>query len=330
MAEWLYEAGIGEARAVLVEDGVIVEAHVEPDEIAPRTGAVVAVRLIERDGPRGIVRLIEAGLEGLVERIDPALTIGAGFTAEVVREAIPEPGALKRMRLRKADDCQPCAGPDLRARIAATGLPVRTIGPYDDDALEAAGWSETLEAAAAGDLRFAGGALRVSLTPAMTLIDIDGPGDPFDLALAGARAAAAAIRRFDIAGSIGIDLPTVAGKAERAAIAAEIDAVLPLPFERTAVNGFGFLQIVRPRLRASLCERLRHDAVAAQARALLRRAARSGLTGPVMLAAAPKVVAVLEARPDWTDALARHLGGTVALRSDPALPMSGGDVARSR
>ena len=29
MAEWLYEAGIGEARAALIEDGVIIEARIE-------------------------------------------------------------------------------------------------------------------------------------------------------------------------------------------------------------------------------------------------------------------------------------------------------------
>ena len=33
-----------------------------------------------------------------------------------------------------------------------------------------------------------------------------------------------------------------------------VDAILPQPFERTAVNGFGFLQIVRPRRHASLFE----------------------------------------------------------------------------
>ena len=67
--------------------------------------------------------------------------------------------------------------------------------------------------------------------------------------MAGAAAAARAIRRLGIGGSIGIDLPTLAAQAERQAAAAALDAVLPQPFERTAVNGFGFLQIVRRRER---------------------------------------------------------------------------------
>jgi hypothetical protein len=33
---------------------------------------------------------------------------------------------------------------------------------------------------------------------------------------------------------------------------------------------------------------------------------------------------VLESRPDWLDALARQIGGSVGLRADPSLPMSGG------
>ena len=89
----------------------------------------------------------------------------------------------------------------------------------------------------------------MSLTPAMTLFDVDGGLPPAALAEAGAAAAARAILRFGIAGSIGIDLPTLP-RDERQAAAAAVDAILPQPFERTAVNGFGFLQIVRRRTRA--------------------------------------------------------------------------------
>ena len=131
-----------------------------------------------------------------------------------------------------------------------------------------------------------------------------------------------AIRRLDIGGSIGIDLPTVAGKAARQAGGRSIDAVLPQPFERTAVNGFGFVQIVRPRQRASLVELAQDRAAVRGARAASPRGVRAG--GAKRLVAHPAVVAVLESQPDWLDALARQVGGAVGLRADPALPMSGG------
>src|SRR3546814_16597401 len=89
----------------------------------------------------------------------------------------------------------------------------------------------------------------------MLLIDIDGEGDPLALAKAGAAAAAHVVRCCDVGGSIGIDFPSLPGRAERQAIDALIDTLLPQPFERTAVNGFGFLQIVRRRERPRSEER---------------------------------------------------------------------------
>ena len=100
-----------------------------------------------------------------------------------------------------------------------------------------------------------------------------------------------------------------------------MDAILPQPFERTAVNGFGFLQIVRARTRASLFE-LALDRAAFEARALLRRVAQER-TGAIRLAAHPAVIAVLERRTDWLEALSRQVGGSVGLRPDASLPMSG-------
>src|SRR6185369_7327824 len=127
-------------------------------------------------------------------------------------------------------------------------------------------WDDVIEQARSGTVQFAGGELRLSPTPAMTLIDVDGYLAPDDLAVLGAAEAAKAIRRLDIGGSIGIDLPTAGSKAARQAAAAAIDQHLPQPFERTAVNGFGFVQIVRPRLRASLVE-LAQDRASFEARA---------------------------------------------------------------
>ena len=193
------------------------------------------------------------------------------------------------------------------------------------DELEAAGWSDLLDEARSGLIGFPGGELRISLTPAMTLIDVDGNLPPAELAIAGARAAAAAIRRHGIGGSIGIDLPTVDNKSARLAAAEAVEEILPKPFERTAVNGFGFLQIVRPRTHASLLE-LAADRALFETAAVFRRAARE--VGSIRLVAHPAVVAVLEQKQDWLDQLGKQVGGTVTLRAEPSIAISASHAER--
>jgi hypothetical protein len=200
------------------------------------------------------------------------------------------------------------------------------VFPSGRDELGAADWEDLIEHARSGVISFAGGELRISPTPAMTLIDVDGYLPPEALALLGSAEAASWVNRLDIGGSIGIDLPTAGSKSARQAAAQAIDDALRQPFERTAVNGFGFVQIVRPRTRASLLE-LAQDRGEFEARALLRRAAL-GEPGQKTLVAAPAVVRVLEAHADWLPRLSRQLGGTVRLRADPSLPISGGYAER--
>ena len=313
MAEWLWEPGIGEARAALVADGAIVEAAIELDDDHLRLGHVAPARLIAP----GLVRLDsgeEAALTG-----PPGVPEGGRLTVAITREAIPEHGRARPPRAT-VTDLPPTPGPDLLARLRATGLPIRQLRSHERDDLESAGWSELLEEAVIGDIAFPGGALRMSPTPAMTLFDVDGDAPLEPLAVRAATAVARAIRRHGIGGSIGIDFPTLAGKAPRQAVAAALDAALAwpgaAPFERTAVNGFGFLQIVRPRPRASLPEQLRADPIGAQARATLRRLTRE--TGPPRPHRLPAAVhARLLARPDWLAELARRTGAAPLLESMP-------------
>jgi hypothetical protein len=319
LAEWLYEEGIGENRAVLIEDGRIIEAEIElPGHL--RAGAVLPGRLasILVPGRRGIVSL-ESGGEALLEPLPAQLTEGQRVHVEIVREPIGEEGRDKLAKARVADE-EPREAPSLGQRIRRTGGKALSQGP---DLLEQAGWSELLEEASSGEISFPVGSLRMSLTPAMTLFDVDGPGTPAELACAGAAAAARAIRRLGISGSIGVDLPTLPAKADRQAAAAAFDAELPPPFERTQVNGFGFLQIIRRRSRASLLELLQGDAVGAATRALLRRAERRQGTGPLTLTAAPRVIARIE-REKWQDLLASRIGAAVLLRPEPGLAISAG------
>ena len=305
MPEWLVERGIGEIRAARIEDGHIVEARILRDSVVP-AGTVLAARLT-RSGTRNAVA-VAGDCEYLLPRGAAGVTQGAPLAIEVTREALGGAEPWKRP-LARAIDAAPCPAPTLDGRA----LPF----PAPDDALEAAGWSDLLDEARSGIVAFPGGELRIALTPAMTLIDVDGAMAPEALALAGATAAALAIRRHGIGGSIGIDLPTIGGKAARKAVAEAVDAALPPPFERTAVNGFGFLQIVRQRRHASLFE-LAADHAMFEARALLRRAARE--VGAIRLIAHPAVIAAI--KPEWIDQLANQVGGAVTLRADPAIAMS--------
>ncbi len=308
MPEWLVERGIGETRAARIDDGEIVEARILLDGIA-RAGTRIAARL-KSIGPPAVAAA--DGDEFLLPRGAPGVSEGGALTIEVTREAIPGAEPWKRP-LAVATDEAPRSTP----LLTGEHLPF----PVPADRLAAAGWWDVIDEARSGIVRFAGGDLRIQPTSAMTLIDVDGHLPAPELAIVGAREAARAILRLDIGGSIGIDLPTSGNKASRLEAAAAIDAVLPQPSERTAVNGFGFIQIVRPRRNASLIE-LAQDRAPFEARALLRRAVERA--GAIRLVAHPAVVTLLDRRDDWIGALARQVGGAVQLRADPALPMSGG------
>ena len=308
MPEWLIERGIGETRAVLVDKGRIVETRVMLDGVVA-AGALLAANL--KSIGRNAVAVAD-GCEYLLPKGAARITQGAALTIEVTREAIGTEDWKRPLARMTASE--PKAEPTLAGRTLAFPSPL--------DELEEAGWSDVVEEARNGIVAFGGGELRIAVTPAMTLIDIDGASPPADLAIAGARASAEAIRRHGISGSIGIDLPTT-GKAARQAAVEAVDAMLPQPYERTAINGFGFLQIVRPRRHASLLE-LALDRPAFEARALLRRAAREA--GAIEIVAHPAVLAVI--RPEWSAALSRQIGGTASLRADPSLGIAGGHAIR--
>jgi hypothetical protein len=328
MREWLYEDGIGEARAVLVDGDAIVMAAIEADDDGPRAGTIAEARLtrIVIPGRRAIVTL-DDGTDAMIEPVPAGVAQGAKLLVEITRAALPEPGRSKLAWAKVAPaDAKAAPGPDLVARIAATGDPVRLSIAHGPDRLEAAGWSELIEEAASGQCDFDGGSLRLSLTPAMTLIDVDGWLPLGELCIAGAIAAARMIVRHDIGGSIGIDLPTVEAKAPRLAAAEAIDRIVPQPFDRTAVNGFGFIQIIRRRRHASFAERIQGDPVKSAARALLRRAERTPGAGPRTLTAAPSVIDAIAVRADWQAELVRRIGAPIVLHAKAGLAISAGHV----
>jgi len=299
------ETGIGETRAALIDDSEIVEARVRRDGVTP-AGAILEAKLVAV-APR--VTVEAGGEQFLLPRGVSGISEGSRLLVEVTREALGGTESWKRGLARRTED-EPRPAPPL-----ADGTPGKIEG-----------WDALLDEARSGLVGFDGGELRIEPTAAMTMIDIDGWLVPDKLAQMGAWAAARAIRRLDIGGPIGIDFPTLKGREARQQIDSILAEYLPSPAERTAMNGFGFVQVVRPRSRASLID-LAADRAAFEARALLRRAASE--IGAIRLVAHPSVVRLLEGQANWLDRLARQVGGAVTLRSDPSLAMSAGHAERA-
>jgi ribonuclease G len=185
------------------------------------------------------------------------------------------------------------------------------VPAHGPDVLADSGWDTVVEEALSGRVEFPGGRLLVAPTPAMLVIDVDGTGDLARLAEAAARAVAALIRRHGIGGPVVVDFPSLGGRAPRAVVDAILAETLPPPFERTAMNGFGLVQIIRPRRQLSLIEAVRQPGFAALE--MLRRAQR--LVGPVQIEAQASVIDWLAAHPALIADCARLTGGTLALQA---------------
>ncbi|MGB7406711.1 MAG: hypothetical protein WA906_13565, partial [Pacificimonas sp.] len=212
------------------------------------------------------------------------------------------------------------------ARAALADRPEQSATYAIDADLEAHGWTELIEQSRTGVVSFEGGLLAIVPTPAGTTIDIDGELSPVDLAAAGVAAAARAICRLGLGGSILIDIPGVTGKAERQAVAERFDDVMTPPFERTAINGFGLLQVVRPRLRPSLMELVQNRPAESGGLDLLRRAERAAGVRSLELRAGQAVRDWLAARPQYLATLERIVGAHVALKAHGSHPLWWGDV----
>ena len=316
MAEWLYEAGIGEERAVLVEHGAIMAARVEWGEPV-RAGLVTDARLSSKPAAarRGLARLA-GGDEVLVDGLPRDVNEGDTLRLRIVRPALAERGRNKRAQARCDPDAAPCPAPSLLEELRRGPMPVRLVHISGPDSSEC-GWDELVEQALSGEISFSGGSLTIGPTPAMTLIDVDGYGPPAALALAAVPAIAAALRRLDLGGSVGIDFPSLAEKRDRQAVDATlVEALAGWRGERTAMNGFGFVQLVSRLERPSLIARYsRHPE--AHARILLRQAERVSEPGTLLLTAPPLVRRAVRA--EWQDELARRTGRRIEWREDAGL-----------
>ena len=307
MAEWLIERGIGEDRALLVDGDRVLAAKVQwPGEL--KAGAVVSAKLVARAaGAKRGTALTDNGTEVLVDRLPDSLTEGSSCEILITRARIAERGRLKRAQGRLHE------GQEITPSPFTTGREVHRF--------RAGQWEEVWHSASSGEIAFPGGSLLFSATPAMTLADIDGDLPPRELALAAVPALAEALPLLDLGGSIGIDFPTLAAKADRKAVDEALgQSLAQWPHERTAINGFGFVHIVARLEGPSLLHRFATSRTGLAARYACRVGERVEGTGAALaLRVHPALKAKL--KPEWLDELARRTGKQVRLDTDPALAL---------
>ena len=312
MAEWLVEAGIGEERAILIESGEAVAARLRwPGGL--EAGLIGDARLIARtaNSRRGTARFAN-GEEALVDNLPHSATEGATLRLVVTRAAMAERGRLKRAQARPSQEAARAA-PSLADELGA-----RVVRRFP-----AGLWEDLFADACTGEFTFTGGGLTITPTPAMTLVDIDGTLPPRDLALAAVRPLADALALLDLAGSIGIDFPTLSDKNDRKQVDGALERALgDWPHERTSMNGFGFVQLVARLARPSLLHLCARDPAGAAARFLLRQAEQVDAPGALLLTCHPVVEAAL--RPDWLAELARRSGREIRVTTDQGLAVNGG------
>lgn len=310
MAEWLVEQGIGETRALLVERDEVRAARLRwPGEL--HRGQVVEAQLAAKaSGAARGTAICPDGTEILLDGVPRDTAEGSNVRVVVTRASIAERGRYKRAqgRIAGAGSHEPC---DLETARIVSRFPSGL-------------WEEVWDTAWSGEVGFAGGSLLFAVTPGMSVVDVDGTLPPTKLALAAVEPLARALRQFDCGGSIGVDFPTLAAKADRKAVDSGLErALADFPHERTAMNGFGFVQIVARLDGPSLLHRMASSRVGAAARMALRRGELCEGTGRVLLLTVhPAVQAKL--KPEWLAELARRSGREVRVESDPAIALGAG------
>ncbi len=351
----LWDAGPGELRAGIAEQGQLVELHIlrpRRDSAPLAAGELYTVRVLRSLG-RNKAQVTLGGAAEAILQPAKGLAEGTLLAAEMTRAPIPEPGRWKLPVVRPAPKIAPQGEPgwhsseepsarflrrlapgldailcldaqsvnEVRANLGPDGPPVR----IDLEAIDEADFPGLIEAAVLGEFAIAHGQISIERTRAMTMIDVDGSGDPLALNIAAAREGARLLRLLGIGGPVGIDFVTLEDRKARAALDAALgDACEPLgPHKRTAMNGFGFVQIIRPRSGLSIPELLCTTtpgrlSLESRAVALLREAGRSAGLGKRQLVALPALIHLIRQWGPELASLQKRLGTEIELVADPA------------
>ena len=306
---------------MLVEDGAVLAAKLFwPGSL--NAGDIVEAKLVsKRSGSKRGVAQTGTGVEILLGNVPPDLTEGVSVQVKITRAPSAERGRLKRaigqVERQSRDDSLTASE---RSQYPMPGVgAVRTlpVGQMLDNR-----WDDVWHAASSGSVDFTGGSILIATTPAMTVVDIDGEGSPRELSFAAIPAIGQALRWFDSGGNIGVDFPTVEAKTDRKAIDAALDIELAdWPHERTAMNGFGFVQLVARLEGPSLLHRFATSRTGMCARMAVRQAEMVQGAGATLLTVHPALKTKL--KPEWLQELQRRTGREVRIATDPSLALEG-------
>lgn len=305
----------GERRAAFVERGNIMEIHIQRDALWA-LGECGAGR-IDRKTPSGAYVIADDNSE-LLLRGKMGAPEGARLMFEVTREAIAEPGRHKppEIILREGVREVPIDKDALwEARMASLG----------QSAINAS-IAEGFDVAIAGQSQIGDVTISFQRTKAGLVFDIDGIGDAFAINMIAATEIARLLRLYQVGAMVLIDFVSMESKAQRTQVAEAFDAASladPRPFERTAINGYGMMQVVRARPRPSILDHLFGTRIAAlsdetQAYWLLRAVAESRGFGVRSVTARPEVATLLQSErwSAWRAAAVRLAGADMVVVAD--------------
>lgn len=295
MREIAFDTSPGEIRAVMFEAGVPVELHSFREGQVTR-GTVADARIISKSAGQAVLRL--ASDEDIILPNAPAEAEGASIRVEIIREGLSEPGDIKRAVARRSDAPRlTIDSATWRSSLCACAERERAVDASFDDhfAIAFEGCAQR-------------GAARIwfERTKAGLVFDVDGNGAADLINRDAAQEIARLLRLFQIGGVAIIDFVGMDSKPARLEIANVFDAASaadPRRFERTAINGYGLMQVIRPKYGPSLLDRLfgrRRVSPSDETLALmlLRDASRSVGAGPRHCVTTPSLAALL-GQPRW-------------------------------
>lgn len=305
----------GERRAAVVENGNIVEIHIQRDALWAL--GECGVGRIDRKTPSGAYVVADDGSTLLLRGKTNALE-GARVMFEVTREAISEPGRIKPPEIMLRDS----AGHPLIGKEALWDARLASLG---QSAINAS-ITEGFDVAIAGQSQLGDVTISFQRTKAGLVFDIDGIGDPFAINMVAAREVARLLRLYQVGAMVLIDFVSMESKAQRTQIAEAFDAASvldPRSFERTAINGYGMMQVVRARPRPSVLDQLFGTRIAAlsdetQAYWLLRAVAQSSGFGARTVTTRPEVATLLQSErwAAWRAQAVRFAGADLQVVAD--------------